>query len=102
MNPEGITRGGQYKWFFGTGSKPEDVQKMEEERARSGKSSKETYDKACEHGGVAFLVHKSLWNNIRRIEPAGSRLIKVTISMQKPVDIICAYAPNAKRPEVEN
>ena len=26
-NPEGVLRGGQYKWYFGTGSKPEDVQK---------------------------------------------------------------------------
>ena len=26
MKPEGVSRGGQYKWYYGTGSKPEDVE----------------------------------------------------------------------------
>ena len=101
MNPEGVIRGGLYKWFYGTGSKPEDVDKMQKEREEHGKASKETYDKACEHGGVAFLVHKSLWQNIKRIETAGSRLIKITIKMNKMTDLISAYAPHAEKTEDE-
>ncbi len=39
---------------------------MEKERELAGKARKETYAKACEHGGVAFPVHKSSWNNVKR------------------------------------
>ena len=59
INPEGIVRGGHYKRYFGTGSKPEDVDKWKEKRNKKGKASYETYKQACERGGLALLVHKS-------------------------------------------
>ena len=39
INPEGVQRGGMYKWFFGTGSKPEDVERMIKERERKIRKS---------------------------------------------------------------
>ena len=60
MNTEGVSRGGPYKWYYGTGSKPEDVEKMVKEREMKGRASRELYETACEHGGVAFLIQVKL------------------------------------------
>ena len=60
-----------------------------------GKANKELYDKTVEHRGVGILLHHSLWKYIERIEPNGSRLMKMRLNLHKKLDIISTYAPPA-------
>ena len=53
------------------------------QRDLKGTAKKETWEKAREHGGTAILVHKKLWNNVKRIEAKGNRILERTPKLKK-------------------
>lgn len=42
------------------------------------------------------MIHHTLWKYIERVEPLGSRIIKMRLNLHKKVDIISTYAPPAE------
>ena len=61
-----------------------------------GREGQATYLR--EYAGVGFLVKKSIASAITRVEQYSSRVIRLTINATPPIDIICAYAPQAGSP----
>ena len=53
--------------------------------------------KKRERAGVAILVSNKLYKHIERIEPAGSRLMRIRLKCHKRLVIIIAYAPPANK-----
>ena len=87
--------GGQFKLYFSTGVKQEDLDEKEKIKKEGKLISTEMRSKTTEQAGRAIIARKNVWHLIEDVRPLGGRIIKMKINTKPNAVIFGVYAPHA-------
>ena len=92
---------GSYHWSASTSVDPVRRDKIEGKKMEGGAIKWEEWLSIRENAGVAIMLHEDVWQQLADVSPLGGRPMTAHLNGRVPLRVICAYAPQAHRPQEE-
>ena len=99
VNANCVMNSENYVWFFSSGVKNENRDKVEKARQNNEKITEELKQLVTEHHGTGIAIYKGYLNTIYAITPIDGRTMTSTLRNVNQFNIIAAYAPTSAAAE---